>query len=67
MTIARRADEIVSAKGKNVKRLKPKNAADEDIAALIIGPSGNLRAPAFFVGKRLIIGFEEETYREVLT
>jgi arsenate reductase-like glutaredoxin family protein len=51
-----------------VKRLThPQQAGDESIAALIIGPSGNLRAPAFFVGKRLIIGFEESAYREVLT
>ena len=65
--MARQADEIISTKGKTVKRLNPKGTADEDIAALIIGPSGNLRAPAFLVGKRLIIGFEEETYREALT
>lgn len=65
--LARRAGEIISAKGKSVKRLDPKNAADDAIAALIIGPSGNLRAPAFFVGNRLIIGFEEAAYRELLT
>lgn len=65
--LARKATEIVSAKGKTVKRLTTKNADDDAIAALIIGPSGNLRAPAFFAGKRLIIGFEEETYKEVLT
>jgi hypothetical protein len=51
-----------------VKRLEnPKDAADAAIEALIIGPSGNLRAPAFFVGKSLVIGFEEEAYRELLT
>lgn len=50
-----------------MKRLKPHGADDAAIEALIIGPSGNLRAPAFFVGKRLIIGFEEDAYREVLT
>ena len=50
-----------------VKRLKPKAADDAEIAALIIGPSGNLRAPAFFAGSRFIIGFEEGAYKEVLT
>lgn len=50
-----------------MKRLNPKGAEDEEIAALIIGPSGNLRAPAFFAGKKLVIGFEEDAYREVLT
>lgn len=69
LRLARTADEIISAKGKTVKRLKVKkdHPDDDAIAALIIGPSGNLRAPAFFVGKRLVIGFEEEAYREVLT
>lgn len=67
LKLARNADEIISAKGKTVKRLKPKDADDESIAALIIGPSGNLRAPTFLVGKRLIIGFEEDAYRQVLT
>ena len=51
-----------------MKRLEnPKAAEDAAIEALIIGPSGNLRAPAFFVGKSLVIGFEEEAYRDLLT
>lgn len=29
----------------------------------MIGPTGNLRAPALKVGRTLIIGFEPETYR----
>ena len=67
LKLARQAGEIISAKGKTVKRLQPKDAGDAEIAALIIGPSGNLRAPAFFAGNRLVIGFEEEVYKEVLT
>lgn len=65
--LARQSAEIVSAKGKTVKRLKTKDADDDAIAALIIGPSGNLRAPAFVAGRHFFIGFEEEAYREVLT
>jgi len=68
LALARRASEIVSTRGKSVKRIKnPSTASNEEIAALIIGPSGNLRAPAFFVGKRLVIGFQEDVYRELLT
>lgn len=67
LELARQADEIVSAKGKSVKRLKTKGAGDDEIAALIIGPSGNLRAPSFLVGSRLVVGFEEDAYREILT
>ena len=67
--LARGAEVIVSAKGKAVKRLDLKKDKPDDaaIAALVIGPSGNLRAPAFFVGKQLMIGFEEDSYRELLT
>ncbi len=66
--LARQMDEIISAKGKLVRRLhlKKDKPDDEAIAALIIGPSGNLRAPAFRVGRTLVIGFEQGAYREVL-
>lgn len=67
LAFARKAKEIVSAKGKSVKRLMTKDADDDAIAALIIGPSGNLRAPAFLVADRLVVGFEEAAYTELLT
>jgi arsenate reductase-like glutaredoxin family protein len=65
--LARQSAEIIAAKGKSVQRLKTKDAGDEEIAALIVGPTGNLRAPAFTVGKRFLVGFHEDAYREVLT
>ncbi len=30
----------------------------------MLGPTGNLRAPAIRVGKNWLIGFHEEAYRE---
>jgi arsenate reductase-like glutaredoxin family protein len=68
IAMARKADEIVAAKGKSVVRLhlKKDKPSDEQIAALIIGPSGNLRAPTLRVGKRLLVGFHDEAYAEVL-
>lgn len=67
LQLARGAAEIRSTRGKSVKSLRPAGATDEAIADLIIGPSGNLRAPAFFVGDVLMIGFEESAYRELFT
>jgi hypothetical protein len=32
----------------------------------MLGPTGNLRAPTLRVGRTLIVGFDEETYRRVL-
>jgi hypothetical protein len=39
---------------------------DETLAAHILGPTGNLRAPTIRVGKTLLVGFSEEAYRQVL-
>ena len=58
---------LYAAKGKKAVRLdlKKDKPAKSDILALILGPSGNLRAPAIRKGKTLIVGFDEGTYREV--
>lgn len=69
MKMAEKADEIYSLKGKKIVRLdlkksKPKN---EEIAALMMGPTGNLRAPTFRKGKTIVVGFNEETYSDLLT
>ena len=62
------ATELVAAKGKKVERIdlrkgKPDKAT---ITRLMIGPSGNLRAPTLKVGKKVLVGFDEESYERVL-
>lgn len=39
---------------------------DEALLGLLLGPTGNLRAPTVRVGRKLVVGFDEATYREVL-
>jgi hypothetical protein len=39
---------------------------DETLLARLIGPTGNLRAPTARVGTTLVVGFNEEAYRQVL-
>lgn len=56
-----------AAKGKkvvdfNFKKDKP---SDEEILKLILGPTGNLRAPTLRVGKTLVVGFNDEMYADV--
>jgi len=41
-------------------RQKPPRA---EIEALLIGPTGNLRAPTVRKGRTLLVGFDEEIYR----
>jgi arsenate reductase-like glutaredoxin family protein len=61
-------DELYATKGKKVihvdlRREKPDGARLE---ALLIGPSGNLRAPTLRRGRTLLVGFDEATYATVL-
>ena len=60
-------DEIYASKGKNVvhidlNREKPSNEA---LSALLLGPTGNLRAPTLKKGRTLIVGFDPATYEKV--
>ena len=47
----------------DLAREKP---SDAELEALVIGPTGNLRAPAIRSGDTLVIGFSEEGLDEVL-
>jgi hypothetical protein len=39
---------------------------DDTLAAHILGPTGNLRAPTLRKGRTLLVGFSEQAYRQVL-
>ena len=61
------ASHLFVAKGKKVVELdlKKDNPSDEEILKLILGPTGNLRAPTLKVGKKLVVGFNDEMYSSV--
>lgn len=64
LKLAAEADRVVATRGKNVieLNLKKDKPTKEELAKLLIGPSGNLRAPAARIGKTLVIGFDEKMY-----
>ncbi len=69
LALARKADRIIVARGKKVvtfdmKQLPPD---DDTLAAHLLGPSGNLRAPTLRLGKTLLVGFSAEAYQKLLT
>jgi len=68
LALARRADRVVAARGKKVLELdlRRDQPDDETLLAVLLGPSGNLRAPTAMVGKTLVVGFNPEVYRGVL-
>ncbi len=62
-----KASKMTVAKGKKVQAFKGgKDPSDEAITAML-GSTGNLRAPTIVRGKTLLVGFNEEIYREQLT
>lgn len=61
-------DEIYASKGKHVihvdlRKARPSRA---ELLALLLGPTGNLRAPTLRAGTTLLVGFDEATYSKVL-
>lgn len=60
-------DELIATKGTRVIRLnlKKERPEDSELMALMIGPSGKLRAPTLKVGRKLLIGFDAAAYAEV--
>jgi arsenate reductase-like glutaredoxin family protein len=68
LELARGAAKVLVAKGKNVVAfdMKKDPPDDDTLAAHLLGPTGNLRAPALRKGKTLYVGFNEEAYSELL-
>ena len=60
--------KLTVAKGKKVTAfdMKKDPPAQADFAAAVLGPTGNLRAPAIKTGKTWLIGFNEDAYAERL-
>jgi len=59
-------DRVVAVKGKTVQNLQVSEKNREAILKMAIGPSGNLRAPTFKIGKYYVVGFNDEMYLERL-
>jgi hypothetical protein len=64
-------DTVIVTRGKTVvtcflNKEWAERPDDADLVALLTGPSGNLRAPTARVRRTLIVGFNEEVYKEVL-
>ena len=59
------ASLIKTGKGKKMNVWNPSIDAKEEILKDVIGPSGNLRAPAWRLGSEFIVGFNPELYEEM--
>ncbi len=66
LALLKKADDLYAAKGKNVVHLDLRSANLDDAVALMLGPTGNLRAPTLVKGKTILVGFDAATYQKVL-
>jgi hypothetical protein len=68
LALAKEADRVLVAKGKKVVTFDMRKAPPDDdtLAAHLLGPTGNLRAPTIRKGRTLLVGFSEDAYRQVI-
>ena len=65
--LAQRVNHVYVNKGKRVTHFNMKKDPpdSETVAKLLLGPTGNPRAPALRKGKTLVVGFNTETYQQL--
>ena len=61
------AKTLYAAKGKKMVTvdLLAERPDETTLRGLMLGPTGNLRAPLLVVGDAVMVGFDEETYRRL--
>ncbi len=66
--IARQAKRLIAAKGKKVTAVDvtAKTPTDDELAALMLGPTGNMRSPTVRVGQTLLVGYNDQVFTDEL-
>jgi len=62
-------DEVYATKGKKVIHLDLRKERPDKatLKGILLGPTGNLRAPTLRIGRRLVVGFDHETYQKLFS
>ncbi len=66
LALAKAAKRVIVAKGAKVQEFAGGPKPDPVAIDAMLGPTGNLRAPCLRVGTTLIVGFTDDSYRELL-
>ena len=66
VALARNCDTLIVAKGKKVTTFEVSADPDGAMVDAMLGPTGNLRAPAVRAGRTLLVGFNQEAYAAAL-
>ena len=67
LELAAGAGKVIVMKGKKVTpfHMKKDKPADADLLKVMLGATGNLRAPTIRRGKTVLVGFNAEIYAEI--
>jgi hypothetical protein len=68
LALLREVDEVYVTKGQRVVHvdLRRERPDEGTLAGLVLGPTGNLRAPSLRKERTLLVGFDEGMYRAIL-
>lgn len=68
LAMVRQAQRLVAAKGKKVTAvdLAAGTPSNEELAKLMLGPTGNLRAPTMRVGQTVVVGYNDQMFSDEL-
>ena len=66
--MARQVKRLVAAKGKKVTAVDvtANTPSDDELAALMLGRTGNMRAPMMRVGQTLLVGYHDQVFADEL-
>src|ERR1700687_166226 len=68
LALAKSVAKVVVGRGKKVVTIDMKKDPPDDdtLAGMLLGPTGNLKAPTLRKGNLLLVGFSAEAYKQVL-
>ena len=66
--MVRQAKRLIAAKGKKVTAVDvtANSPSDDELAALMLGPTGNMRAPTMRVGQTVLVGYHDQVFADEL-
>jgi arsenate reductase-like glutaredoxin family protein len=66
LELTRQAQRLLAAKGKKVTAvdLAKERPSDDILAGLMLGPTGNLRAPIMRVGQTILVGYNDHVFAD---
>ena len=67
LTLARKYDYVVFGRGATWNKTKVSEFTDEGLEKILLGRSGNLKAPTIRIGKHLLVGWCEAAWLAILS